>query len=341
MTIKSFADTSAVSLAYAFSTAADSTDTPPTTLKYLPFTSEGFKLSKEAKSSTAIGSNRRNLGSKNTKGTAEGAATIEFGGAQFCRDMLQAAMLIAWTPGAVPGTDPDVLTDGALKQYMVWERCIRPNVGATEKQSLERYYGALVNEATLTMNDGDIVTLATNLVAVNGDYAEAVQGSGGLGGSIATTKSAPASYELADASNNLKSLKLFDALGVELPVVFSQATLKVTNNVRTQGAVGHVFAAGAAMGKVAVELSGTIYYYDQTVLKAHMENEVLSASFSIETAEGKLDFFLPALTAQSPGGNAQGENQDYTNTITFTGQEGLLVDGTTKCVLAIDWLATP
>jgi hypothetical protein len=102
-----------------------------------------------------------------------------------------------------------------------------------------------------------------------------------------------------------------------------------------------VFAAGAAMGKVAVELSGTIYYYDQTVLKAHMENEVLSASFSIETAEGKLDFFLPALTAQSPGGNAQGENQDYTNTITFTGQEGLLDDGTTKCVLAIDWTATP
>lgn len=341
MTIKSFADTSAVSLAYAFSTAASATDTPPSTLNYLPFTSEGFKLSKEAKSSTAIGSNRRNLGAKNTKGTAEGAATIEFGGAQFCRDMLQAVMMSAWVPGAIPGTDPDTLVDGSAKQYMVWERCIRPNVGSTEKQSLERYYGALVNEATLTMNDGDIITLASNLMAVNGDYAEAVQGSNGLGGSIATTKTAPASYELADASNNLKSLKLFDPNGVELPVVFSQATLKITNNVRMQGAVGNVFAAGAAMGKVAVELSGTIYYYDQTVLKAHMENQVLSASFDIETVQGKLSFFLPALTAQSPGGNAQGENQDYTNTITFTGQEGTLVDGTTKCVLAIDWLATP
>lgn len=336
MTIRSFADTSAVSLAYAFSTASQQSEFVSGSMKYLPFTTEGFKMSKDAKSSTAIGSNRRNLGSKNTKGTAEGAATIEFGGAQFCLDMLQAAMMNTWTPGS--SDDPDVLIDGALKQYMVWERVIRPNVGATEKQSLERYYGALVNEATLTMNDGDIITLATSLVSVNADYSEAVQGANGLGGSIASSKTAPASYELADASNNLKSVKLLDADGAELPVVFSQATLKVTNNVRTQGAVGHVFAAGAAMGKVAVELSGTIYYYDQTVLKAHMENEVMSASFDIETAEGKLSFFLPALTAQSPSGNAQAENQDYTSSITFTGQQG--THGSDSCVLAIEFTPT-
>lgn len=339
MTIKSFADTSAVSLAYAFSTAASKTDTPPTTLQVLPFTSEGFKLSKEAKSSTAIGSNRRNLGSKNTKGTAEGAATIEFGGAQFCRDMLQAALMNVWTPGTDP--DPDTITDGSLKQYMVWERVIRPNVGATEKQSLERYYGALVNETTLTMNDGDVITLASNLMCVNGDYDEQLQGANGLGGSIATTKTAAESYELADASNNLKSVTLFDSTGTPMQVTFSQLSLKITNNVRTQGAASVVFAAGAAMGKVAVELSGTIYYYDQSVLAAHMENEIMSASFSIQTAEGTFDFHLPALKAQSPSGNAQGENQDYTNTITFTAQEGLLADNTTKCSLSVDWTPAP
>lgn len=338
MTIRSFADSSAVNLAYAFSDASQKSEFDPAPLNVVPFTTEGFKMSKDPKSSTAISSDRRSQGSKNTKGTAEGAVTVEFGANPFCLDLLQAAMMSAWVDGAIAGTDPNVLVDGATKQFMLWERVIRPNVGATENQSLERYYGALVNESTLTMNDGDVITLASNLVVVNADYSEAAQGTDGLGGSIASAKTAPASYEIADASNNLKSIQLLDSSAAVIPAVFSQASLKITNNIRTQGAVGSVFAAGAAMGKVAVELSGTIYYYDQSVLKAHMENEVMSAQFSIETAEGKLNFFLPALKAQAPGGNAQGENQDYTSSITFTAEEG--THGTDKCVLAIEYTPT-
>ena len=96
MAIKSFADTSAVSLAYAFTDAATATEVVATDFQLVPFTTEGFTLSKEAKTSQAISGSRRTRGSKNTKGTASGALTVEFGAVKFCLDMIQAALQSTW-----------------------------------------------------------------------------------------------------------------------------------------------------------------------------------------------------------------------------------------------------
>ena len=89
MAIKSYADTSAVSLAYAFSTASEASEFVAASMNLIPFTTEGFTMAKEAKSSQAISGSRRVTGSKNTKGTASGAATVEFGATPFCMDLLK------------------------------------------------------------------------------------------------------------------------------------------------------------------------------------------------------------------------------------------------------------
>lgn len=327
MTILSFADTSAVSLAYALSDSSTAVEfgTVPTAMKLIPFTTESFKMSKESKTSSAISSGRRITGVKNTSGTVAGGATVEFGYNPFVKDMLQAAMMNTWST--------NTLLDGAAKQYLAWEKITRTDTGATLNQDVEQYFGMLVDEATLTMNAGDICTLELAFVGANGEYISAVQGADGLGGSMASARDAFTAYELADASNNLDNVTIKDSTNAVIPLVFSQCSLKISNNAAAQTAVGHVFPAGMRTGQVGVEFSGTVFYSDQKALAAHMKNEILSVAFSIATKEGTYDFSIPAAIAQAPGGNAQGQNQDYTQTITLTGIEGTV--GANKCVLSI------
>lgn len=335
MPIKSFADTSAVSLAYAFSDAADASELVSKDFNLVPFTTEGFTMSKEAKSSQAISGSRRTRGSKNTKGTAAGALTVEFGAVDFCLDMLQAAMMNTWSD---TGTGAKTIYDSDLTQFLAFEKTIRPTVGETEKQSHEKYFGTLVNDITLEFGDGELVTMAVNTMSSFADYNEDLQGADGLGGSMATAKAVPSDYEIADSSNNLDSLVLLDEYDVPLEMTFSTASLQIENNVREQPGLGHVFAAGMGMGKVAASLSGDVYYYDQTVLDTHMRNRRMKGRAVIETREGKFEFFFPNMVAQSPTSNAGGENQDYTTSLTLTAEEG--VHDTVTCTMYVVYTPT-
>lgn len=331
MAIKSFADTSAVSLAYGFTDAANTAEVDLQELKYIPFTTEGFTMAKEAQVSQAITASRRSKGSKNTKGSASGAFTIEFGAADFCLDMLQALLMNKWKQ------DGGVMTihDGDLKQYMVVEKTIRPSRGEEEKQSHEQFFGTLINDGTLELGDGELITLALNTISANAEYTEALQGEDGTGGSLVLSKEAPADYEIADASNNVKNIKITNLQGEPLELTFSSATLNVENNVREQPGIGHVFAAGIGMGKVGVNMSGEVYYYDQTLLDVHMRNERIKAEMTLETRDGKFEIFLPNLIAQSPSSNAGGENQDYTTSIELVAEEG--EHEGVKCVIFIKY----
>lgn len=333
MAIKTFSDTSAVSIAYAMSDASDSSEFAAAPMKYIPFTTEGFSMEKEAKMSQAITDNRRITNSKNTKGTASGAVTAEFGAVDFCMDLLSALLMNDWVDGDLSAFQ--TITDGTAMKYMAVEKAIRPTIGAAEKQSLEQYWGTMVNDGTLEFGDGELITLALNTISANATYGEEAQGADGMGGSVTTEKTAPEAYEIADSSNNLKNIVLKDEMGTPLELVFSTASLQIENNVREQPGLGHVFAAGIGRGKVGATLSGDIYYYDQTALKMHMENKKMSAEITIETAQGTFAISLPSLSVQSPSANAGGENQDYTSSVTLTAQEGTVE--TEKCVIHIKY----
>lgn len=335
MTIKSFADTSAVSLSYAFSDAAQASELSSTVFSLVPFTTESFAMSKEAKTSQAITGSRRTKGSKNTKGAATGAVTVEFGAIQFCRDMLQAALMNTWKDETTYFT----IHDSDLKQFLVTEKTIRPSAGALLKQSHEQYYGTLVNDMTLELGDGELITMALNTVSATATYGEAVQGADGLGGSIATEKTVPDDYEIADSSNNLESLIIYDENDDPMEMTFSSASLSIENNVRVQPGLSHVFAAGVGMGKVAASLSGEVYYFDQTVLATHMENKRMRGEATIQTTEGKFEFFFPSMVAQSPTSSAGGENQDYTTNLTLTAEEG--THEGVKCSIYVKFTPTP
>jgi len=346
MPVRSFADTSAVSLAYAIAdatTPAEVTAAAPQ-FSYLPFTTEGFNMAKEAKASTAITNDRRPNNSKNTKGSASGATTLEFGATPFIQDMLALGLMSEWAlVDEVDASAGSFITDSDLKRFMVFEKTTKGGPEATDNLYHERYYGTMINDFTMEFGDGELITLALNTISTFADYASAVAGANGLGGSIATTKAVPADYEVADSSNNLKNLIIKDSQGTPLEMTFSDASLQVQNNVREQPGLGHEFAAGVGVGKVGVSLSGEIYYFDQTVLDAHMTNKRLSGELTLDTVDGTYTVYLPNLVAQSPSNSADGENQDYKTSITLTAEKGEVTIGalTVVCAIAITYLAKP
>lgn len=344
MTIRSFADTSAVSLAYALSDASKKSELPANlSLDYLPFTTEGFSMSKEPVQSTAIRGNRRSKGSKNTRGSAAGAVTIEFGANDFTLDMLQLTMMNTWKAMTGGQTGTRYITDSNLLQYAVFEKTTRPDGSPAAKQFHEDYYGMAVNDATIDFGDAALITMAMNMIGIFAESSSAPQGANGLGGSIATAKVLPDDYEIADSSNNLRNIVINDDAGLPLELVFSTAQLQITNNAREQNGLGAVFASGIGLGKVAVQMTGDVYFYDQTVLDVHMNNKRISASMVIETVEGTFTITLPNLMAQAPTNNAQGENADYTTSITLVAEEGTVTlgDDDVLCCIAITYIAKP
>lgn len=335
-TIRSFADTSAVSIAYALDGASKASEVTATDFTFLPFTQEGFQLAKDSQMSTAIRGDRRPSGSKNTKGTASGSAGLEFGVTPFVNDMLQATMMSEWTAVDLEPTQ-SYITDGEIKNYFVVEKRIRNVIDGTLTNFFERYYGNLANETTIEIGGSNLVTMSVNTMAVFGDIANSPADVDVNAGGLATTYATPDDYEIADASNNVKNAVLKSAEGDILPVVFSTLTISISNNVREQEAVGSEFAGGMGMGKVNAQVSGTIYYYDDSILDAHLRNKYVSAEITVETNEGEYTFILPNAKAEAPNANAGGENQDYTQTLTLNGEAGkVMLDGSEKdCVIAI------
>lgn len=335
-TIRSFTDTSAVSLAYALDGASDASEVTATKLTYLPYTQEGFQLSKDSQMSTAIRGDRRPSGSKNTKGTAAGSAGLEFGITPFVNDMLQCAMMSTWIDHATEN-DQSFISDGEIKNFFLVEKRVRNVVDGTLTNFFERYYGNLANEVSMEIGGSSLVSMSVNTMAVFGDTAKSAADADADAGGIVANYLTPPDYEIADASNNVKKATLFDADGSILPVTFSSLTVSITNNVREQEAVGSEFAGGMGMGKVNAQVTGTIYYYDDSILDAHLLNKYVSAEITLDTAEGEFVITLPKAKAEAPNANAGGENQDYTQTLTLNGEAGEVeFDGEAyPCVIAI------
>lgn len=336
MPVKTFADTSSVAIAYAVNDAANNKELGSSVaLHFVPFTTEGFSLSKDSQTSTAISSDRRVSGSKNTQGSASGSVTMELGYNDFIKDMMSLAMMGAWQDN---GDGGKAITDGDTPNFAYFEKRVRNTVGGKKTNFVRRFYGNLVNEATLEINGADLATFAVTTTAAFADLAEgeatdSKPNAGGAGKSY----SSPKDYEIVDGSNNVEGIKLLDEDGNQVEATFQNVTVTITNNVETQDGVGYEFAAGLRMGKVNVSVTGDIYYYDETILKAHLQNKFVSIEIPIKTREGEYIIKVPAAKAEAPDDTAQGENQDYTQSLTLNGERGTTqINGKdVSCVIAI------
>ena len=324
MPVREFADSSAVSIAFLRTTAANREEFDKLTdkqFRYVPFTEENYTAGLESTESNAITSSRRPKDAKNVRGTANGGWTSEFGVTEFCRQMLEMGLMSGF----------DKLADGVLfitdndqSQFFITEQRIKNN----GVRNFRRHYGQLVNEMTLTLSDGKLATLqlGTNTANFDSSMDKTANGTDSTG-SMASGFIDPDSYEPADGSNNVKQVYVATDSGELVRMVFSQLTIQVSNNIRTSNAIGSVWAAGMAKGRVAAKVTGTVYYEDDSLLNLHMANENMRFVMPMETAEGTVVFILPRLSLSSPSGNASGNNQDFTSSITLTGAESKINAG--------------
>lgn len=337
MPVKQFNDTSIVSVGYAIDNAANEGELSATEMTYVPYTTEGFSISKETKQSGAIVNDRRPNGSKNTNGSASGSFTTEFGYAPFVLDMLQVALMSTWTEDTTAADGSRYITDGEDLQFFVAEKRERVSPGGVRRNVHQRFFGNLVNEATIEIGNGELVTFQVSTNAAFGDVDEADASTNEDAGGLVTSYKIPASYEIADSSNNIDKIVLKDDAGNPLDVTWTDMTLTISNNVREQPGLGNEFAAGMAIGRVGVSVSGNIYYMDSTILNTHLNNGTASLEITISTSEGTFTIVIPKLKAESPEANSQSPNEDYSQSVSLTAERGkVTLDGAeTTCLLAV------
>lgn len=335
MPVKQFNDTSSVSVAYAFDNGITKDELSATELNLIPFTSEGFSMSKENQTSAAITQGRRPNGSKNTSGSASGSVTTEFGLSQCVIDLLKGTMMndVVEAANTTDGPVVEVLTDGEAPKFIFFEKEEEVSPEGTQKSVYQRYYGNLVNESTITLGDSEFATFQASTNAAFAEVEETARGAG----TVADTRNKPQDYELIDSSNNIDNIVLRDPDGNKMGVTWTEATVTISNNVRQQPGLGYEFSAGMALGQVGATVSGTIYYMDSTVLNSHLKNSNMSMEITFNTAEGKITLHFPKLKAQAPEANSQSTNEDYTQSLTLNAEPGTVpVEGTDyNCVVAV------
>lgn len=342
MAIKEFADGSSVSIAYTRSDAASSAEfekQPELSrdMTYVPYTEDAHSAGLESVTSNAITDSRRVTNSKNTRGTANAGWTAEMGFAGFIKDMLEMSFMSSFqqVKAGNNATGVELLVDGKKSQFFISEK----RIANGNTRNFRRTYGNLVNELTITFGDNNVGTIQ---IATNAANFEHYQNSGTSGspeeGGMGAMYIKPEPYEMADAANNVRNMFVLNQAGKLVELSFSQATLTLSNNVRAQNAMGHVFAKGMSKGRAEFKVTGTAFYEDDQLLSAHFANQKLQLVLPITTEEGTVVFISPRLSLASPT-NSGGQNQDFTMSISLTAEEGVVTIGGEQhqCLAAVLW----
>lgn len=342
MAIKQFADTSAVSIGMAV-TDASKVDELPADLELMrvPFTTESMSQSREAQKSTAITNSRRYKGQKNIKGTAGGGFSSEMGFEPVTLTLLSVALRNEWKTDATVENGM-TLVDGETPRYLYVEKIERGRKGEAKWNYLQRFFGQSVSQFQFELSPGGFVIGQATLMGVFAD-TDSADGSVSRDNGSKGTYVEPIEYEFIDGSASVKKIVVRDQEGNPLEATFSQLTISINNNTRNQDAVGEQFTAGIADGKVDIQVSGTMYFYDQSLLMTHIDNATLAVEIHLESKDGTFILLLPKLGVGAPGANAQGENQDYTQSVALSAFESKVTVGgeDTDCAIVMYAITNP
>lgn len=234
------------------------------------------------------------------------------------------------------------ITDGEKIKPLLVEKYEKNTVDGTTYHEFSQFFGTCVNELSFEFGAADFVKVSATTMSTDFNLKSSSSSTSddNYSGSLAESYVPVTQDSLLDTTNSIKSIKLLDVDGNQIQAVFSTASLKITNNLREQSALGYEYMAGIGAGKVNVTLTGEIYFFNNDIFRKHLENEKVSAIIELEDENEVLQIVLPKLTVAAPTNNSQGENQDYKTSLSFNAEEGLadLGDGLTKeCVIAMKY----
>lgn len=296
--IRAGASASEVRLALIEETAWGVTPATPA-FKTIRLTSENIQPSKNTVRSNELQPDRNVVDEIQVGRSVAGPIAFELSYATF-DDLLRSLLFADWSTNKIQNGA------GAGTSFTAERRIALP-AGTYEYQ---RFTGLVANSLSLNINSGGILTGEFGMM---GKF-------GGRGTYIITgaTYTAPNTNPVLNATSHFASINIPGLTGT-VPRIQS-LTMNITNNIRSQNAVGSVDAIGLAPG--IFEVTGTITTYFETgdALQAFLDHQDLALNFTVGTAAGsRYKFTIPTIVLTGdPGGNAGGNNEDVTMTLNYT-----------------------
>lgn len=138
------------------------------------------------------------------------------------------------------------------------------------------------------------------------------------------------STQVANATVNVGSLLMNNA---SLSTAVQSISIKGTNNLRNQMAIGNKFPAGIGSGRI--EITGTVvaYFADSTLWNKFIDHDTVAINFPLTDIDNNhYEFTFPAVVFSTDTVNPAARDQDIIETMDFSAKR----DPSTACTIQID-----
>lgn len=210
--------------------------------------------------------------------------------------LLESLMYAAWST--------DVLKNGVTQKSVTLEKTFEG--GSTDQY--HRFAGAIVNNMSLAMQAGQIVTGSFGFVAKNVTQATSAIAS--------SSYTAVNTNPVMNAAANFGSLAITGSTGPELTAL----NINVSNNLRVQQAIGSVAARGVTAGRFIVTGDLTAYFESAELYTLFLAGTAADLTFTLTDSLGNLyTFAIGNLKFSNCEIVAGGNDQDVMVKMNFQG----------------------
>ncbi len=209
----------------------------------------------------------------------------------------------------------NVLKGGIEKKSLTLEK--KHETGTTDNYF--RYRGARVNSLEMSFRAQEIVTGSLGIL--------------GLDETIATTIVTGATYAAANSNPVMSAVDVgtITVGGVSGSMFYTEISFSLSNNLRTQNAIGSVGAIGIGYGRREITGSITAYFENADLYEEAVTNAASSIAWPVSDGTNSYNFTLPRLKFTSRRAVAGGNNQDVLAELQFQA----LVDATEGTAIKI------
>lgn len=245
---------------------------------------------------------------------AGGGINIEMSYGTF-DDLLAALLFNEWQGNALTNGPSENLQSFTLEKRFTTDR------GTYE---YFRYAGMVPNSMTLNLGVDGIITGSFDFMGKR-EEADSTLIPG-------ATYQEPTTSKVLNATDDFVSF----SLGGEMGNYVSSMTLTISNNLRSQRAVGHFEGIGVGTGQFAVTGSMSVYFKSRALYDKFIKGEAVAFSFILGEEGGKqYKFTLPKLKFSSVAVQAGGTGQDLMQEMQFQGVITTDIGGTIRIERAV------
>lgn len=293
-------DTGSARLAFLRGTGA-----PPATPTWLtlPFTSETLSEKLTSAQSAAMRDDRQFAGTRIVRAESSGDVGLEMASGLWFDEILQGVLQAAAVfPPNPSGPIVEDITNGKTKTYFAFEKRLEAETG----NQYMRFQDCQINSLSLDIQSNALVSMSMGVI--------------GLNSSNDTAEIASSTYDAFDLDDQMDTntalLEFKDSGDTTIDVTAQSLSLSIDNQMRGQQAIGSLYNAGNASGRIKVTMSTSIYFRNQELYNKFMANEGIKVFLTLQDTTGRFyRFGMENVKTTNYDINAGGADQDLVATV--------------------------